>query len=393
MTDFLIKLFVKDNQDTTSSRVRESHGNVASIVGIATNFLLFLIKAATGLIFNSIAILADAVNNLSDSGSSLVTLIGFRLASKPPDAEHPYGHARMEYISGLVVSFLILFLGLQLLKSSVVKIFNPEAAEFSLVSVFVLVVSILLKLWLSRFFSTIGNKIDSTTLMATAMDSRNDVLATSAVLLAAIISYFTGFNLDGYMGAAVAGFILFSGYNLVLETISPLLGMAPNKELVDHINEEILSYEGIIGLHDLAVHSYGPGRYFASVHCEVPAEEDIMVSHDIIDNIERDFLSKHGINLVIHLDPIVTSDEKTNELRARVEGLIQEFSPDLGMHDFRVVWGKSHSNLIFDVVVPFDFKYSDAELTELIAKRINQINPAYYAVITIDHVYVPRPSL
>lgn len=388
MTNLLIKLFIKDYRDTRNPQVREGYGKLASIAGIASNLLLFLIKITVGMLFHSISITADAVNNLSDSGSSLVTLVGFKISGKPADPEHPYGHARMEYVSGLIVSFLILFLGLQLIRSSVDKIIHPQITQFSMISVIVLVVSILIKLWQYMFYRKIGKVIDSVTLLATSIDSRNDILATAAVLLTTVVTHLTGFNLDGYMGIVIALFILISGVTLVKDTINPLLGTAPTKELVDKIYKKILSYDHIIGLHDLTVHNYGANRCFASVHCEVPAEQDIMLSHDVIDNIERDFLKEDGIHLVIHLDPVVTSDPKTNELKEVVEGLIGEISPEISMHDFRVVWGVSHSNLIFDVVVPFDFPWSDEELIKLIADKIYEIDENYHSVITIDHNYV-----
>ncbi len=389
LTNLLIKLFVKDYQNISSYRVRERYGKFASITGIISNLLLFLIKIIAGLVFNSISIIADAINNLSDSGSSIITLIGFKISGMPADKNHPYGHKRMEYVSGLIVSIIILVLGIQLIFSSLGKIFKPETIIFSIVSVVVLVISILIKLWQSLFYRKIGKKINSTTLIATSIDSRNDILSTTAVLIGVIITQVTGFNLDGYIGTVVALFITFSGVGLIKETINPLLGIAPTKELVEKIYEKILSYEGIIGLHDLTVHSYGEGQCFASVHCEMSAENDIMASHDVIDNIERDFLLEEGINLVIHLDPVVTNDERTNRLRAEVEYILENLSPEIGMHDFRVVWGRSHSNLIFDVVVPYDFKWSDDELVKLISDKIYELNPNYHSVITVDHDYVP----
>jgi len=392
LTNLLIRLFVKDYKNISSSKVRERYGKFASIAGIATNILLFIFKMTVGMLFNSISITADAINNLSDSGSSLITLTGFKLSGKPADEKHPYGHARMEYISGLIVSFLVLFLGFELFKSSVEKIINPQEANFNAISIMVLIVSILIKLWQSMFYRKIGRMIDSTTLMATSVDSRNDIFSTSAVLAAAIITRSTGYNLDGYMGAAVALFILFSGVKLIQETISPLLGMAPTKELVDKIYKKILSYDGIIGLHDLTVHSYGPGKCFASVHCEVSADQDIMASHDIIDNIERDFLKDEGIHMVIHLDPVVTDDERINALKAIVEDILQKISPKISMHDFRVVFGLTHSNLIFDVVVPYDFELSDDELAELISDKIHEFNRTYHSIITVDHNYVPEEN-
>jgi cation diffusion facilitator family transporter len=390
LTDFLIKLFVKNYQNTADFLVRERYGKFAGLVGIASNIVLFGLKITVGLLFQSIAIIADAVNNLSDSAASLVTVLGFKLSGKPADAEHPYGHARMEYISGLTVSFLILFLGLQLTQSSVGKILHPETSRFNMISILVLVVSILLKLWQSLFYRKIGQLIDSTTLTATAVDSRNDILATAAVLTAILITRWTGYNLDGYMGVIVALFIIYTGARLVMDTIDPLLGLAPTRELVDSIYQKILSYDQIIGLHDLTVHNYGVAKCFASVHCEVAAEQDIMVSHDLIDNIERDFLKEQGIHMVIHLDPVVTNDQKTNELKARVQTVINQIASSISMHDFRVVWGISHSNLIFDVVVPFDFQWSDTDLTQLISDQIHAIDPNYHAVVTIDHSYIPN---
>jgi cation diffusion facilitator family transporter len=389
MTDLIIKLFIKDSSNTAEPAVRERYGNVSSIVGIVTNTLLFIIKIVAGTLSGSIAIVADAVNNLSDSASSVVTLVGFKISGKPADEEHPFGHARMEYISALIVSFIILFLGLQLMKSSFSEILDPKPTELSAISVAILVTAILLKLWQCLFYYKIGKRINSTAIIATSMDSRNDIIATSAVLLAQIITYFTGLELDGYMGVIVALFILYSGISLIRDTINPLLGMAPANEMVDEIYKKILSYDGIIGLHDLHVHKYGEGKCFASVHCEVDAKQDIMVSHDIIDNIERDFLRDMGTHLVVHLDPVVIDDERTNELKKTVLELIAGISPEIGMHDFRVVWGISHSNLIFDIVVPFGFKYSDEELSAMIAEKISKIDPTYYTVLMVDHDYIP----
>ena len=389
MTDILIRLFIKDRNNTENAKVRESYGKFAGIVGIATNFILFIIKIIAGTLFHSISITADAVNNLSDSGSSVVTLIGFKISGKPADAKHPYGHARMEYISGLIVSFAIVILGFQLVQTSVDKILHPQEAQFSWLTIDVLVVSIFIKLWQCLFYRKIGKTIDSSALIATSFDSRNDILATTSVLIAAVVTALTDYNLDGYMGVVVALFIMFSGGKLVMETVSPLLGTAPSEELVRRIYTKIQSYDGIVGLHDLSVHNYGVGKCFASVHCEVSAEQDIMVSHDIIDNIERDFLKEMDIHMVIHLDPVITDDDKTNELEAAVEKVIGRISDQIGMHDFRVVWGVTHSNLIFDIVVPFEFKMNDAELISLITDKVQDIDSSYRAVITVDHDYVP----
>ena len=389
MTELLLKLFVKDYGNTTSARIREAYGKLSGAAGIVTNLLLFIIKIIVGTLFNSISITADAVNNLSDSGSSIVTLIGFKISGKPADAKHPYGHARMEYVSGLIVSIIVMFLGLQLIQDSVAKIFKPQASQFSWIAVAVLIVSILLKLWQSMFYRKLGRMIGSDAIIAASADSRNDILATSSVLAAAIVSRLTGFDLDGYMGTAVALFIIVSGIKLIFDTVSPLLGTAPSNEMVDSIYKKILSYEGISGLHDLTVHNYGFSRYFASVHCEVPADQDIMISHDIIDNIERDFLKDMGIHLVIHLDPVITDNERINELKQAVHILVRQVSPQINIHDFRVVNGVTHSNLIFDIVVPFDFKYDDDELIEIISKKVQEIDSNYRTVITVDHNYIP----
>ncbi len=389
MTNLLIRLFIKDYKNTEDAKVHERYGTFSGIVGIVTNLLLALIKMISGIVFHSLAITADAVNNLSDSASSIVTLVGFHLAGKPADAEHPYGHARIEYLSGLIISFSILTLGIQLVQSSINKIRNPENADFSAIAITVLIIAILVKVWQCLFYKKVGKTIGSTTIAATAADSMNDVFATGAILIGAIITKISGVNLDGYMGLAVAVFIMVSGIKLIISTSNPLLGLAPSKELVDEIYQKIMNYDGILGIHDLNVHNYGPERCFASVHCEVSAEQDIMISHDIIDNIERDFLGQLGIHLVIHLDPIVTGDARTNELKAQVHGIISKISPEITMHDFRVVWGTTHSNLIFDVCVSFEFSINDKELVSLITKEIYDIDPTYHSVITVDHDYIP----
>lgn len=392
MTNILIKFFVKDYNNLDDPRVREGYGSFAGITGVVSNLLLFAIKIVVGVVFNSIAITADAVNNLSDSGASLVALFGFKLSGKPADAQHPYGHARIEYISGLIISFIVVILGVQLVQGSVAKIINPEEFQFSYVLVFALIVSIVTKLWQAGFYRQIGKKIQSTTLAAAAADSRNDVLSTAVVLAGSLFTLWTGINLDGYLGVILALFILVSGVKLVMETSSPLLGTAPDKELVDKIYAKVLSYQGILGMHDLAVHNYGAGNIFASVHCEVASSQDVMVSHDIIDNIERDFIDDLGIELVVHMDPIDIDDEKTNALREKVAELIRGISPEIGMHDFRVVWGISHSNLIFDIEVPFEFPMEDDDLLAKIKAELMELDPSYQAIITVDHDYVPRST-
>ncbi|MCX7773029.1 MAG: cation diffusion facilitator family transporter [Clostridia bacterium] len=387
MIDYLIKRFVKDHQDISNPLVRERYGRLAGSVGILTNFFLFCIKLLAGTLFHSIAITADAVNNLSDAGSSIITLVGFRMASKPADEKHPYGHARGEYITGFIVSFVIFVLGLELIRTSFDKIIHPGPIDFSMLSVVILVVAIGVKVWQSHLYRTLGKKINSTALVATSMDSRNDVLATSSVLVATIFAKLTGIQIDGYMGVVVALFIIFSGIKLIGETLNPLLGLAPDKELVDEVEQRILSYEGVLGLHDLVVHNYGPDKVFASVHVEVPAHQDLLESHELIDTIERDFLTKENIHLVIHMDPIVTDDEMTNILRQQVNQIIKSIDPKLSMHDFRMIAGKTRSNLVFDVTIPASCTSCDEQLRSVIQKEVAKINPDYQAVITLDRNY------
>lgn len=387
MIQLIIRTFIKNYKDVENHHVREAYGKLAGVVGIISNIILFIIKFTVGILFKSISVTADAVNNLSDAGSSIITLIGFKLSGKPADAKHPYGHARMEYITGLAVSFIIILLGVQLIQTSFDKVLHPEESVFSYLTITVLIISILMKLWQGMFNKKVGKTIHSTALEATAADSINDVVATSAVLLSTIIAKWTGVNLDGYMGILVAVFILVSGVKMIGETINPLLGMAPDQEMVDQIYKKIMSYDTVLGIHDLVVHNYGPQRCFASVHVEVPASQDILISHDIIDNIERDFARDMDIHLVVHLDPIVTDDETTNLLKAQVKHIVKDISPDLSIHDFRAVVGVSHTNLIFDVCVPFSVKMSDAEITGLISRKVKEINPTYYTVIVVDRSY------
>lgn len=387
----ILSLFVRDYKNTSDTSVRDKCASVAGMVGIVSNIFLSLLKIIIGIITSSIAITADAINNLTDAGSSIITLIGFRLAKKPADAEHPYGHRRIEYITGLIVSMVITILGVQFLISSVQSLFRPSETYYTVPAFVILVISIIVKLWQSRFYVAVGKHIDSTTLIATASDSRNDVISTSAVLLGALITRLTSVNLDGWLGCAVAIFIIKSGISLIIETADPLLGLAPDPQLIKSIGNKIMTYDGVLGYHDLMVHNYGPDRCFVSVHVEVPAEQDILVSHDIIDNIEFDFLRETGMHVVIHLDPVVTADETINLLHSEVADIIGKISSESGfeisMHDFRVVKGQTHTNLIFDIVVPFDFKISDHELRERIENEIHKLSPTYNSVITCDRCY------
>ncbi|MFR5872966.1 MAG: cation diffusion facilitator family transporter [Hominenteromicrobium sp.] len=384
MTDLILRIFVRDHKNTEDPAVRDKCGRVAGAVGIVTNFLLFLMKIIVGTVFHSVSVTADAVNNLTDSGSSVVTLIGFKMASKPADEKHPFGHARIEYLSGVIVSFIVIFLGLQLGMSSIEKILTPEENALTPVALVVLVISILAKLWQCLFYRKVGRMIKSESVEATSKDSRNDVIATSVVLLGAVITMLTGVNLDGYMGAAVALFIVFSGVQLTISTADPLLGQAPEGELVQTITEKMLSYPGIIGMHDLAVHNYGVGRCFASAHCEVDAKNDILVSHDLIDNIERDFSRDLGIHMVIHLDPVIVGDARTDALHRKVQSLVTALYPTVTIHDFRVIWGVTHSNIVFDAAVPFAVKDSDAVITQKLEAEIQKLDPEYRTVVTID---------
>ena len=384
MTDLILRIFVRDHKNTEDPAVRDKCGRVAGAVGIVTNFLLFLMKIIVGTAFHSVSVTADAVNNLTDSGSSVVTLIGFKMASKPADEKHPFGHARIEYLSGVIVSFIVIFLGLQLGMSSIEKILTPEENALTPVALVVLVISILAKLWQCLFYRKVGRMIKSESVEATSKDSRNDVIATSVVLLGAVITMLTGVNLDGYMGAAVALFIVFSGVQLTISTADPLLGQAPEGELVQTITEKMLSYPGIIGMHDLAVHNYGVGRCFASAHCEVDAKNDILVSHDLIDNIERDFSRDLGIHKVIHLDPVIVGDARTDALHCKVQSLVTALYPTVTIHDFRVIWGVTHSNIVFDAAVPFSVKDSDTVITQKLEAEIQKLDPDYRTVVTID---------
>ncbi len=387
MTKLIVKMFLKNkNCDTPGGR--ESYGKLAGIVGIICNLFLSALKFVLGYITNSVSITADATNNIADAGSSIITLIGFRLSEKPADEDHPYGHARIEYITGLIISFLVMLIGFEIFKTSIGKIITPETSDFRWVTAVILVVSIIVKLWLSRFNKSLGKLIKSTALDATAADSRNDCISTLAVLIAAVISHFTGFNLDGYMGVGVAIFILISGIGLIKETVGPLLGQAPSKELYEKIEHKMLSYENVLGVHDLLVHSYGPGSYFASAHVEMDANINVLVCHDIMDKIERDFLKQDNIHLVVHLDPTVLDCEETNELKEVVRQILYDIDPIITFHDFRVVVGDTAKNVLFDIVVPPKYKLSDKDLKHLIKNRVNEAgNGNLYAVIVIDRSY------
>ena len=388
MTQFLIRCFIKRPDDVKDAAVRTAYGNLASLVGMACNILLCIGKLLAGTLFGSIAIMADALNNLSDASSNVVSLIGFRLASKAPDAEHPYGHARYEYLAGLVVSVTILAIGLSLLKESALKVLHPTPVAFSWLSIGVLAASILVKLWLSGFNRAVGKKINSETLMATAADSRNDVLTTGAVLLSTILCSLTGYGImDGIMGVGVAAFILWSGWGLVMDTLSPLLGESPSPELVEHIERTVMSYPGVLGVHDLMVHDYGPGHQFASLHVEFPAETDPLTAHDVIDNIENDFLKKDRLQVTIHYDPIVTADASVGVLRARLKEHARQLDPRLSIHDLRIVPGDSHTNVLFDLVFPAGYTGDIDQMLAKMCQFVKEQDPKYCCVVKVEQSY------
>lgn len=395
MLKLLAKKFIKDHENYGDNKVRIAYGKLSGVIGIISNVFLCVIKIVTGFLTSSIAITADGVNNLADAGSSVITLVGFKLSSMPADKEHPYGHQRMEYITGLIVSVIILVIGLLLMKSSITEIFVPTSqildVRTQLIMLIILGAAIVIKLWQSIFYKKAGKLIASKTLIATATDSLNDCLSTTAVLVSLIVTlFFPKVLLDGYMGVVVSIIIIISGIKLIKETMSPLIGEAPSKEFITTITKKVLSYPGILGIHDLVIHSYGPVKTFVSVHAEVDSKVDIITSHDIIDNIERDFLDEKGICLVIHMDPIDTSNEKTIKLKEQVTKIITEIDSELHFHDFRVVHGETHVNILFDIVVPVKYHLSDEELINLITNEIKKLNHKYNLIVTIDRDFVGR---
>ncbi len=384
MTKLLLRLFVKDHQNTADPKVRSAVGSLSGAVGIGCNAILCLAKIIVGTLSGSVSITADAMNNLTDATSSIVTLIGFKLAGKPADEDHPYGHARFEYLSGLAVAAMIVVIGFELAKTSLDKILHPQSVAFSWVLAGVLIGSILVKLWLGIFNGSLARAIRSATLEATAQDSRNDCVATGAVLLAAVVEKLTGWQIDGFVGMAVAIFILYSGAMLAKDTISPLLGEAASPELRELIVGIVTQEPKVLGYHDLMVHDYGPGQRFASLHVEMDEKENPMECHELIDNLERKCLSQ-GVHLVIHYDPVVTGDEQLSHMRGLVSRLLQEQDPRLSLHDFRMVQGKGHTNLIFDIVLPSDLTGQEKQIKRSLDQRIAQEVPGtYYTVVTFD---------
>ena len=381
---FSVNKIVGNKEAAATTKGRQAVGMRASVVGIALNTLLCAAKAAIGLAAGSISIVADAVNNLSDAASNIISLLGFKLASKPADAGHPYGHGRYEYLAGLSVAVLVLVVGVELARGSVDKLMNPAPVEYSAVLVAVLLLSIAVKLWMMLFNAQVGKEIDSGVLAAASVDSRNDVITTAAVLAAAGVSYFTGFELDGWVGLAVAAFILWSGVELVRDAVDPLLGKPANPETIKLIENKMLSYKGILGIHDLIVHDYGPGRVFASIHAEVDSSVDILTSHELIDAIEQDFLKNEGLAVVIHLDPIVTSDARVSKLRKWISEDVAQIDPRLSIHDLRIVPGENRTNVIFDCYEPYAVEIGEDELKTIISQHVSEKFPQYFCVIKID---------
>ena len=386
MISILAKLFLKTDGKAEAD-VRKAYGILCGAVGIGLNILLFLLKFLAGTISGSIAITADAFNNLSDAGSSVVTTLGFQLAGQKPDSDHPFGHGRIEYLSGLAVSMLIFLMGFELAKTSVEKIRNPVPVEFSALVAVILCASIGVKLYMSFYNRRLGKKLNSSAMLATAADSLSDCISTAAVLVATLVGHFSGLMIDGWMGILVAAFILWSGFNAARDTINPLLGVPPTKEFVEEIRDLVMSHPQVVGIHDLIVHDYGPGRLMISLHAEVSARSDILVIHDEIDNVEKELQEKLGCHAVIHMDPIVVDDVVTNEAKQKIATLIHCIDDEIHIHDFRMVVGNTHTNVIFDAVVPHGFRLTDKEVESKIQTAVRTLDGNYYAVVHVERSY------
>lgn len=388
MSELLLRLFVKDHNNVKDPDVREKYGFLSGIVGIVLNIFLCAGKFTVGSLTGSLAITADAFNNLSDAGSSIVTLFGFKLSAKKPDKDHPFGHGRYEYIAALIVAFLVIHTSIDLITDAVSKIKSPTGIDFTIPAVIVLVLSILGKLWLAFFNQKLGKKINSPAMTAVVKDSLGDIIATSAALIALVGSKFTSFNLDGWLGLIVAFFVLYAGYGILKDTISPLLGEPPEKEVVGELAKFIIDREHVMGIHDLVLHNYGANSVFGSIHVEVPADADFVEMHDMSDLIELEVLHKFGIHLVVHLDPLVFDDERVNELHAVAVKAINKIDNRLSLHDFRVVDGPTHTNIIFDTVVPYDFKMKPDELIKKISANVREEHPECFVVTNVENSYV-----
>lgn len=388
MFQFIVKRFIKDYKNTNNAKVREKYGIVCSILSIICNGFMVLFKLIFGYMTHSVAIQADGFNNLSDMGSNLATLFGFKMAGKHPDADHPYGHGRYEYITGLIIAFLILLVAFSSLKESITKIIAPDLLDFQIAAVVVLVVSIGMKFWMATFNKKAGDLIQSTSLKAASQDSLNDVIATFATLITLCLSLITDFPFDGIIGTIVSLVVLKSGIDIFKDTVDPLLGQAPDKELVDEIYRTVMSYDKVIGIHDFMMHDYGPGRRYMTFHAEIDCREDMMIIHDQIDLIEREMLEKFQILTTIHMDPIDMNDSFTNSLREQVKVIVNNINSQYSIHDFRIVSGPTHTNLIFDVLVPSSDQIPHNDLKRQIEAKVSQINPTYFCVIQIDHSYI-----
>jgi len=388
MTDILVKLFIKNSENIKDTEVREKYGFLGSVVGIIVNIILSAGKYTIGVISHSVSITADAINNLADAASCIVTLVSFKMAGRKPDKDHPFGHGRIEYIAALAVGFLVELMGYELIKSSVDKIRNPQELVFSIPAVAVLLISISGKVWLFLFNRKLGKRIQSPAMLAVSKDSLSDTIATFAALISLVCCLSTDIPVDGYMGLVVSGFIIMSGFGILKESVGILLGAPPEKETVDLLVEYILSFDEIIGIHDLVIHSYGASRTFASIHAEIPSDGSLLKAHDTIDNIEQEIKERFGIELVIHMDPVETNNEKVNKLKNTTAGIVFEISEELSIHDFRVVDGPTHTNLVFDVVIPHGFEMSNDRLIKLINEKINENDSRYRCVITVDNSYV-----
>jgi cation diffusion facilitator family transporter len=392
MITLLSKILIHDTGD--KGKLRQAYGMLCGVVGIVLNLMLCIGKFIAGTISNSIAITADAVNNLSDAGSSIVTLAGFKLAGAKPDPEHPFGHGRIEYVSGLAVAAAILIMAYELIRDSIGKILHPEETEFSLLVAAILVASILVKVYMAFYNTRVGKKIDSAAMRATAIDSLSDTCATTVVLLSTLVGHFTGLQIDGWCGVLVGLFILYAGVSAAKETLNPLLGQPPEDEFVQQIESIVMSYEPICGIHDLIVHDYGPGRQMISLHAEVPCEGNMLEIHDVIDNAEHELRRELGCDATIHMDPIVTADEHIRELKQEVVAIVKQIDEIISLHDFRVVAGTTHTNLIFDILVPFKFRIEDDELVQMIQKRVwEEMGENYYVVINVDKAYAKREHM
>lgn len=385
MTKLLIKLFIKNSDDLSNNDVRSRYGNMSGAVGIFLNLCLFTAKLIAGVFSSSVSVIADAFNNLSDAGSSVVTFLGFKLASRPADKEHPFGHGRYEYVAGLGISVVILLVGIELIKSSIEKILNPEASmQITLVSACILTASVIIKLWMFFFNRYIAKKINSSALKATSLDSLSDCAATTIVLAGLAVSHFTGVRIDGWLGLAVALFIIFTGISTFRDSLSPLLGRSPDAEFVDSIKETVLSDEMVVGIHDLIVHDYGPGRIIISLHAEVPCDQDILKAHDAIDLVEKTLERKYNCLATIHMDPVASNDSYTNGLKMEIMEKITEIDETLSIHDFRVVKGDTHTNVLFDLVVPYKFKFDNDQTKVLVKEKIREIDPKLIPVMHIE---------